>query len=471
MTSPEESTDNRSQDRVTLNSTTLSALGVFIKDFVTGETIPSAFWTRLGHTVSEMRGTNWLDYVHPEDREKAGGLQEATIFHHSSHIRESFRVRDAQGVYRWVLSSGVVEDWLPDGTPRRYIGLDVDVTELHELQESLQAAQEVAEVRALEAETLRTAGAVIASSLDTADAARRVLQQLEALIRIDVALIFEKKERSIAPILVRDPPTETEATAIDFFAGEFGQSTLNEVMRSKTLDVFREPAGPSRFWMVVPLVVAAGSIGILALSRSDGNEFAGHELRFAMSIGDFLAIAMKNARLYKRMATIASTDHLTEVLTRFAFFERAESLFSTLRDDAAAVACIIIDIDHFKRINDTHGHMAGDQVLRIAAHTMKANMRDDDLLCRFGGEEFCALLPRTGIDEARDVAERVCTAIGSLHITEIDGAVTVSIGVAGVSSSATSFGDSSLDGLIHRADTALYAAKERGRNRVAIADQ
>lgn len=464
----EENVHDPSQDRVYLRSSTLSALGIFIKDFVSGETIPSAFWTRMGHSVSEMQNFNWLEYVHPEDRQKAANLQEAAIFRQPSHLRESFRIRDAQGEYHWVLSTGVVEDWLPDGTPRLYVGLDVDVTELHELQESLQAAQDVAEVRAMEAETLRTAGAVIASSLDTSDAAHRVLQQLETLVRIDVALIFEKRERTVVPILVRDPPSEAEREAMEFFAGDFGQDTLNEVMRSKTLDVFREPARQSRFWMVVPLVIAAGSIGVLALSRSDGNEFAGHELRFAMSIGDFLAIAMKNARLYKRMSEIASTDHLTAVLTRFAFFERAEPLFSALRDGGEAVACVIMDIDHFKQINDNYGHMAGDQVLRMVAHTMSTKMRDDDLLCRFGGEEFCALLPRTGVVDARDVAERIRIAVSSMGFSEIAGAVTVSIGVAGVASTT---GDVSLDGLINSADTALYAAKERGRNRVEIADR
>lgn len=469
MKQPDGNTQQPHDQSITLRRSSLSALGVFIKDYLTGESVPNEFWTHLGYSASEMRMDHWLDRVHPEDRDTARQLLEASSHSQLVQTRESYRIKGSDGEYRWVLSTGVVDEWLPDGTPRRYVGLDVDVTELHELQENLQNAQDVAEVRAMEAETLRTAGAVIASSLDTYDAVDRVLQQLEGLVRVDVALVFEKQKRSIVPVLVHDPPSESEQRAIEFFADKFGRTTLNDAMRSKTFEVFREPSSRSRFWMVVPLVFAAGSIGVLALSRSGGSEFVGHEIRFAMSIADFLTIAMKNARLYKQMSTIASTDHLTSVLTRFAFYEQAESTFTKLRTTRKPLSCIIMDIDHFKTINDSFGHIAGDQVLRDVAAIMQRNMRENDLLCRFGGEEFCALLPETGIDEARDVAERICAMIGSTVISRIDSAVTVSLGVASVSFERDK--PITLDTLIQTADGALYVAKDGGRNRVEIAGQ
>jgi diguanylate cyclase (GGDEF)-like protein len=126
----------------------------------------------------------------------------------------------------------------------------------------------------------------------------------------------------------------------------------------------------------------------------------------------------------------------------------------------------MIDIDHFKRINDSHGHAVGDQVLRHASRVLAAGLRERDRLGRVGGEEFVAVLPGATLAQARQVAERMRNAVDAARLIGPSGEVrfTVSIGVACAQVA------ESADGLLERADAALYAAKNGGRNAVVIAE-
>ena len=127
------------------------------------------------------------------------------------------------------------------------------------------------------------------------------------------------------------------------------------------------------------------------------------------------------------------------------------------------LSVMMIDADHFKRINDTHGHLAGDAVLRHLATALSANFRPVDVVARIGGEEFIALLPGVPLEAAEAVAQRVCRGL-ALQAVEVEGApirYTVSIGVAMMGADVSDLGD-----LMRRADTAMYAAKTLGRNRV-----
>ncbi len=451
-----------SGDYITLRQNTLKGLGIFVKDFVSGEEYPSSFWTQLGYSVAEMSGEKWIEKVHPDDRETARRLYETGLHGSAASKRQSFRIIGTDGLYRWVLSAGVVDEWTEDGKPRRYVGLDVDISELHDLQENLRDAQALAESRAIEAETLRTAGAVIAASLDTADAVSRFLAELQNLVRSDLAIVFEHNNRVPTPILHKDAFSKRERAAIDFFGSEIGQNVLFETGRARAPGETTENSSSERRWLVVPIIFARDVIGWLALGRDGGSRFDGQEIRLAMSIGDFLAIAMHNSRLYERMSTLATTDQLTGLKTRHAFFAAAEPIYEEARGNGGVASCLVLDVDHFKRVNDTYGHLVGDRALRNVAETIKKNLRDNDIVCRFGGEEFCALLPNTNVVAAGEVAQRICEAGAEVVVDDFGRLLTVSIGVA-------TAGDYSLDHLIHLADEALYLAKNNGRNRVEIA--
>lgn len=161
---------------------------------------------------------------------------------------------------------------------------------------------------------------------------------------------------------------------------------------------------------------------------------------------------------------LASTDSLTGCPNRRRFFELGEVECERSRRYSRALSVIVMDIDHFKRVNDRYGHAIGDRVLQAVAANVRRSLRRGEVLGRIGGEEFAFLLPETDADGAAVVAERARHLIESLRVPVEDGkvGVTASFGVAD-----NSLRSSDFDGLINRADTALYDAKRAGRNRVA----
>jgi diguanylate cyclase (GGDEF)-like protein len=128
----------------------------------------------------------------------------------------------------------------------------------------------------------------------------------------------------------------------------------------------------------------------------------------------------------------------------------------------------MIDVDHFKQLNDTYGHLAGDQALRAIAARLRDNLRENDIIGRFGGEEFVVLLPETGLEQALHVAERLRAAIGAQPVPTDEGEVSVSVSI-GVASCESARQPLSVEQLLKRADDALYVAKRRGRNQIKVA--
>lgn len=168
------------------------------------------------------------------------------------------------------------------------------------------------------------------------------------------------------------------------------------------------------------------------------------------------------------LMALASTDPLTGLLNRRALFQELKDELARSRRFSSPMSCIIVDLDHFKRLNDEHGHLAGDRVLREVARVVQATCREYDAVGRYGGEEFLVLAPDTHSPGAMSLAERIRSELDDTPIryngTSVR--VTASFGVA-----ATQMGDSDrIDEIIGRADRALYQAKDRGRNRVAVLD-
>jgi diguanylate cyclase (GGDEF)-like protein/PAS domain S-box-containing protein len=160
---------------------------------------------------------------------------------------------------------------------------------------------------------------------------------------------------------------------------------------------------------------------------------------------------------------MALTDPLTGVANRRHFFARAKEEFGRARRYARPLSFLMLDMDHFKRINDRYGHARGDLVLKAFCDGCRALLRDVDLFARTGGEEFAVLLPETTLDGARVIAERLRQFTAGQKVETEGGEITWTIS-AGVAMSEPS--DADLDACLQRADNALYRAKERGRNRV-----
>jgi len=165
---------------------------------------------------------------------------------------------------------------------------------------------------------------------------------------------------------------------------------------------------------------------------------------------------------------LSNTDHLTGLFNRRFLMEVLDKEVQRARRKDGQVALLLLDIDHFKRVNDTHGHLQGDVVLQKVALHIQKELRSYDTAARYGGEEFVAVLPDTSLKEAFNVADRIRLSVQGMRFAGslANEQVTVSLGVALFPSPC--FDD--IDGLLRAADEALYQAKERGRNRVIISD-
>jgi diguanylate cyclase (GGDEF)-like protein len=163
----------------------------------------------------------------------------------------------------------------------------------------------------------------------------------------------------------------------------------------------------------------------------------------------------------KHAESLASTDSLTGLNTRRAFFDKAESLFAYCKRNNQPISTLMLDIDHFKKINDSFGHAAGDIALRNLAQLLKSNLRESDLSCRFGGEEFAVLLPNTNVEEATEMANLIKKMMATTIIALADEnalSLTASFGVAEHGTT--------VEDLLNNADKAMYLAKNNGRNYV-----
>jgi diguanylate cyclase (GGDEF)-like protein len=171
-----------------------------------------------------------------------------------------------------------------------------------------------------------------------------------------------------------------------------------------------------------------------------------------------------NAGLFKQVRTLADKDPLTELFNRRGFSELAEIEFARAKRHSNPIAVIMLDIDHFKQVNDTYGHGVGDQVLKAIAERLRA-VRASDILARYGDYDLVALCPETNAQEAERLAERLRLALGGQDIETTDGpiSITASIGVATLER-----GVENLAVLFDRADRALHIAKSSGRNRVQV---
>jgi len=217
-------------------------------------------------------------------------------------------------------------------------------------------------------------------------------------------------------------------------------------------------------WLAVPLKAYGKVIGVCSAQSTDRDAYTEGHLRVLTTIADTTAVAIEASRFYQ----LATVDGLTGLFVRRFFDQRLLEEWDRTARYGNSFTLGLFDLDRFKRLNDTHGHLVGDQVLREAAQVVRENMRSFDIASRYGGEEFVFILPRTTLEEAATVAERIRADVEKLSFKSAKGdvRVTVSIGLAACPSSDIN----SPAELVSRVDEALYKAKAQGRNRVVLSD-
>ena len=215
----------------------------------------------------------------------------------------------------------------------------------------------------------------------------------------------------------------------------------------------------------IPLIVGGTAMGVLGV-KSEAGQLPADKRRILEAAAALLAVSVKNAQLFREVKENSVRDALTGCFTRGHSLDVIDAELRRARRSQTPVTLIMFDLDHFKDVNDRHGHLCGDAVLSAVGKRMKDVLRGSDLKCRYGGEEFLVLLPETPLHGARRVAETLRKEIADRPVPWAGEALTVtaSFGLA-----QTLPGEVNVQAVIARADQALYRAKDDGRNCVRIA--
>ncbi len=338
--------------------------------------------------------------------------------------------------------------------------------------EKFQAVEE-AQKRAVTSETLRKAGAAVAEKLEMDQTVTHILDQLNKVVPYDsasVQLLIDNELEIIGGRGFTDPksilgirfsiPGDNPNTVVMESGEPYSIPEIDE-----KYFMFNDITSIHvRSWLGVPLNSQGKLIGLLAIDSTEPNHFTEEDINIASKFANQVAVALENARLFEETQAQAITDPLTGVYNRRGLFGLGKVEFARSVRSNQPFSAIMLDLDHFKKVNDAYGHAIGDLVLCETANRSKNCIREIDYLGRYGGEELVILLPDTTLSASMMVAERLRMAIANTPVkineeTKIN--ITASLGVAGKDENTTS-----LEMLISHADQAMYAAKRKGRNRV-----
>ncbi|WP_412741700.1 diguanylate cyclase [Krasilnikovia sp. MM14-A1004] len=312
------------------------------------------------------------------------------------------------------------------------------------------------------AETLRASLAELTTILDPAQLLHQLFVTLHTQLGAETAALLRGDDQLTVTHLTGPAPglvghqvdLRTDPAWTRLPTGE----SVTVLRDGKAPAAVAELLGAHAATLVVPLVNRDGRVGVVLLA---GPSFDDTARNVAATLTGQGMTAYHNAQLFTRVQELATTDELTGVHNRRHFFSLAAALFGVARRSGHGLSAAMLDIDNFKRINDTYGHGVGDDVIREVAHRIASALRESDILGRYGGEEFAVFLPGADLDIAP--LERIRLAVAAEPVATRDGPVTVTISI-GLAALGTH--DDGLDQLLARADHALYQAKTGGRNKV-----
>lgn len=353
---------------------------------------------------------------------------------------------------------------------------------------------ETAQRKAKESETLRQAASAITRSLKLEDTIEIILEQLNLVVPYDSASVLFLQGNELEIVGGHGFPNPSDVLGLRFPLDGDNPGALVYATRQPYIledapmmyKSFTEaPHDRIRSWLGVPLIVQGRVTGMIALDSLKTATFTPDHARLAAAYADQVAIALENARLFAQTQELAITDPLTGLYNRRFFFSQARTEFERARRYQGPLSIIMLDIDDFKKINDTYGHLIGDQVLQALAKLCRENVREIDVVGRYGGEEFVVLLPETPLvfsqptssglinpeeesspnSGAITAAERLRQKVAesSIQTDKVILQITISLGVAEYQPDI-----SSPEMLLDHADKALYQAKQAGKNRVEI---
>ena len=220
----------------------------------------------------------------------------------------------------------------------------------------------------------------------------------------------------------------------------------------------------TRSEMCVPLIIFGEKLGVLALDSAQNDAFDTDDIQPLESVADICAAAIQNAHNFDRMKQLVYVDGLTGIHNRRYFEMRIVEELERAGRFHGRMSIIMVDIDHFKKMNDEFGHLLGDEMLRSVSSILKQQLRKMDMVCRYGGDEFAIVVPETSGESAMRVAEKLRRQVETHYFPGVPRPVSISCGVADYPTHGVT-----RDEVVAAADSALYLAKQAGRNKVATA--
>lgn len=444
----------------------------------------------LGYREDEVEHNNqsWLDLVHPHDRVNTN----RALTHYSNPnmdvVALEYRIRHKKGHYVWVQSYGRAVERDADGQPRRIVGTLIDITE-SKCQEALRNRQ-----RQL-LDLLNQAQTSFLLNRNVQDACDALFEPLlriseSAFGFIGIVQYNDKGQPYLnVPTIsdldwrqgkARSGHYDRRAGGLQFHQLDnlFGHViTHNQIVLTNEPGTHHASQGTPpghpvlRNFLGMPIRFDNKVLGMIALgNRPDGFDEQMVQLLepLVVTLGTlFHARDQETARVAaeQELLRLATRDALTGLANRRYFFDVAETSLTQTRRYGSPMTVALLDLDHFKHINDTHGHAAGDTVLNTFADILRASLRDTDTPARVGGEEFAVLLTNTPLSEALIALERIRHTLDETPIQVGDRTIYATVSIGAVQWNANHL---DVDGMLAHADAALYAAKRHGRNRVQL---
>lgn len=433
--------------------------GIWDWDLVTNKVSCSHVWYEmLGFAEREIpdatiEGVSGL--LHPEDRVKT--LEKARYLLETRGSYEiEFRLRCKNGTYLWISSRGKVVEWDDKGQPMRAVGTHDDITEKKIIADSLRRSQ-------------RFTQAAVTSMVDAVflcDVQGQIILYNDAAVKFwrfdgrqDVPKSFDMLADNLEVIDNNGRRLKLHERPVYLaLQGKTGSIELN----FRRIETGEEWIGRYSY---APMRGIDDEIIGAACSAIDITEAKLLE-RKVNKLNENLELKIRDRtreleKAYEIMKDLSRRDSLTGLKNRVAGEEAVRSEYARMKRTGYVYCILMIDIDHFKKINDANGHLVGDEVLKLTGSIFEKNIRATDIVFRFGGEEFVVILPMTKFKGAYEVAEKIRSAVAAAN-HEVAGNFSVSIGV-----SEASVQDVNDDVAILNADAQLYRAKIEGRNRVA----